>query len=345
MSKAEPRPVTPLDLPLVRRMITHLLPLDMTGALTNGISGMESAFLSAVPLADLGKPTIVLRRDDGGYVGQFQHRLGEPVARLMFVAPEPQKGDHTPDWTWLLEALTYEAGRRGAHLVRAEVPEGHPVFLGFRMAGYVVYSRQVILRRNPGPLAAAEPHLLRPAYDRDSIGITALYANTVPQLLQHAEMVPAGDGLVYERDGQLAGFLAIVRGRDGIVIKPYFHPEIHDQAATIVLSTLAHIPQAERLPVYLYVRAYQDWLRGILEQVEFESWTHQVLMVKYTVVRAQRPEPVSLPGLEASRLHPPVVDGPLTLRKDTHSQHRWSFWRRNGRRLDKQTPYGTSNNG
>jgi hypothetical protein len=33
------------------------------------------------------------------------------------------------------------------------------------------------------------------------------------------------------------------------------------------------------------------------------------------MVRAERLEPVTLPGLEPSRLRPPVVDGPLSLRK------------------------------
>ena len=90
-----------------------------------------------------------------------------------------------------------------------------------------------------------------------------------------------------------------------MVIKPYFHPEVYDQAPAIISVRAGGISRARNtLPVYLYARAYQDWLRGALEQVEFEPWTHQALMVKYTLVRVERAEPVTLPGLEPNHLRP-----------------------------------------
>ena len=167
--------------------------------------------------------------------------------------------------------------------------------------------------------------------------INLLYANTVPRLLQQAEPPPECSGLVYERDGQIAGYLAVIEGKSGMMIKPYFHPEVYDQASAIVLSALRFIPRAERLPVYLYARAYQDWLRGALEQVEFMPCTHQALMVKYTLVRSQRAELTALAGLEPSRLHPPVVDGPMHLHRSNNRDGRWSFRRRSGRKLKKYT--------
>jgi hypothetical protein len=210
-----------------------------------------------------------------------------------------------------------------------------------------VYSRQVILRREPGPLLGGQMELLRPEEERDGIAINVLFANTVPRLLQQADPLPGPEcgGLVYERDGQIAGYLAITEGKSGVVIKPYFHPEVYDQASAIVLSALTYIPRAERLPVYLYVRAYQDWLRGVLEQVEFSPWTHQALMVKYTLVRVKQTELIPLPGLETSRLHPPIVDGPMHMQRRNHRDGRLSVRRRHGRRSSKHKPYGTSNHG
>ncbi|MBN1202199.1 MAG: hypothetical protein JXJ20_10120 [Anaerolineae bacterium] len=312
ISKAEPRSVTPLDLPLVRRMIAHSLPLDVSAALTYGIRGLEDALLSALPLADLGAPTMVLRDGSTGYIGQFRHRTSETVARCTFLAPEPQEAD-AHEWMRLLEAMAFEAGRRGAHLLSAEVAEDHPAFLAFRMADFSVYSRQVILRREPGPVTNGNSHLLRPWRERDAITLNLLYANTVPRLLQQAEPLPGPEpcGLIYEREGQIDGYLVVTEGKSGIVIKPYFHPEVYDQAPAIILSALTYLPRARWLPVYLYARAYQDWLRGVLEQVEFEPWTHQALMVKYTVVRIRRQETSALAGLDASRLTPPVMDGPM----------------------------------
>jgi hypothetical protein len=339
-----PRSVTPLDLPLVRRVISQSLPLDMTAALTRGINGMEDALLSSVPLADLGAPTMILRNGEGTLVGQFRHRMGDSSAQLTFLAPEPHDGV-SRDWARLLEAMIIEAGKRGAHSISAELAENHPAFAIFRMAGFAVYSRQVILKREPGPLAAGDPTLVRPELERDSFAINALYANTVPRLLQIAEPLPGADccGFVYERDGQIAGYLAVLEGKSGVIIKPYFHPEAYEQAAEIVLSALTYLPRVERLPVYLYARAYQDWLRGALEQVEFEACTHQALMVKYTVIRTERAEALALPGLEPNRLHPPVVDGPMSFK--FLSRDSWlSLWRRYGRKTNKNSKhYGTSN--
>ena len=64
MSGVEPRPVSPLDLPLVRRIISRSLALDLATALTGGIQGMEDALLYTVPLTDMGAPTIVLRNGE-----------------------------------------------------------------------------------------------------------------------------------------------------------------------------------------------------------------------------------------------------------------------------------------
>ncbi len=316
MNRTDVRPVSPLDLPVVRRAIAKSLPLDLMAALSRGISGLEDALLAAVPLTDFGAPTLVLRNGDGAYVGQFRHRTGETVAQLTLVAPEPDDGDN-PHWIRLLESLAYEAGRRGAHLLSAELDEDHEAFRAFRRAGFAVYSRQVILRRTPGGVPQGDPDLVRPVTGRDSIGISVLWANTVPRLLQQAEPLPGPDcgGLVYERDGQIAAYLTITEGKCGIVIKPYFHPEIYEQTSAIILAALAHIGAAETLPVYLYARAYQDWLQRVLEEVEFVPWTHQALLVKYTTVRADRVEIPALNALESNRLLPPVPDGPLTLHK------------------------------
>lgn len=346
LNRSHPRTITPLDLPFVRRVIGQSLSLDVMAALTRGVHGLEDAFLSALPLADLGAPTLMMRHGDEGYVGQFRHRAGDTVAQLTFLAPDPETGGDLREWTRLLEAIAFEAGKRGAHMLSAELPEDHPVFSAFRMAGFAVYSRQVMLRREPGPVVAAVPDMVRPEIERDAIAINLLYANTVPRLLQQAEPLPELDcnGLVYERDGEIAGYLSVIEGKCGIVIKPYFHPEVYDQAAAIILSALTYIPRAERLPVYLYARAYQDWLRGVLEQVEFEPWTHQALMLKYTTIRAERLEPVAVPSLEASRLRPPVADGPVHFHEPSYRVGRLPFWRRNGRKLSthKKT-YGTSN--
>lgn len=314
MSKSNPRAVSALDLLTVRRLVERSLPLDMAVALTSGIGGIEDAALSAVPLTDLGAPTLIVRNGHGDLVGQFRHRLGAPIAQLEFLAPEPQKGD-CRDWAQFLEAVVRRAGQRGAHLVCAEIAEDHPALVAFRMAGFAVYSRQVLLRRDPAPVPREASDLLRPALDRDSFAITLLHANTVPRLLQQADPLPDGmAGLVYERDGQIAGYLALIEGKRGVVIKPYFHPEVYDQASAVMEAALTYIPRAAEVPVYVYARAYQDWLRGLLEQVGFWPWAQQALLVKYTVVRVARSEAATAPALEPAPRQTPAIDGPIRYR-------------------------------
>lgn len=331
MSGCEARPVTPLDLGLVRRLIAQCLPLDMASALARGLPGMEGVLLSSVPLADLGAPTVVIRNGEGGLMGQVRQCPGRGVAHLTFLAPEPQAA-HLSYWMQIIEALVIEAGKRGAMLVSAEVPEDHAVFVAFRQTGFAVYSRQTILRREPGR-AAGDPTLLRPETEEDAIAISTLHANTVPRLLQQAEPLPEADhsGLIYEKDGHIAAYLLVIEGKNGVVIKPYFHPEVYDQTAAVILSALTHIPRAEQVPVFLYARAYQDWLRGVLERAEFQPWTEHALMVKHTMHRVERLEPVAVSSLEAGRLRPPVVNGPYTrLSKSKSLSGRWSHGRHNG---------------
>lgn len=330
MMPGDPRPVTPLDLSIVRRAIQQQrLPLDITLTLTRGLSGLEDVVLSSVPLTDLGTPTVLLRQGESALVGQFRLRDDKTLAHLTFLAPEPEE-DNVHDWAALLEGIAFEAGKRGAHVINAEVAENHPVFQAFRLAGFVVYSRQVVLYREPGRIQPSDPGLVRPMTERDAIAINTLYTNTVPRLLQQAEplIMTDCDGLVYERGDHIAGYLAIMEGKHGIVIKPYFHPEVYEQVSAIILAALSHLPQAEHVPVYLYARAYQDWLRGVLDQLEFRSWADQALMVKYTVVRAGRAE-LALPGLETAPLRPPVVDGPLPSRMSRFGLNKRS-WRRPG---------------
>lgn len=334
MSTADPRPITPLDLPLVHRLAANRLPLDMCMALTRGLPGLEEALLSSVPLTDLGAPTFVVRNGDTGLIGQFRHRSDRTVAHLSFLAPDPVNGNPR-DWVGLLEAMAFEAGKRGAHMLNAEVDQDHPIFQAFRQAGFAVYSRQVILRRAPGPVHSGQRDLLRSANDRDAIAISTLQNNTVPRLIQQAEEpLPSPDyrGLIHEQDGQIAAYLALAEGKSGVVIKPYFHPEAYDLASAIILSALAHVSRAGQVPVYLYARAYQDWLRGALDEVEFVPWTHQALLVKYTVVRAGRAQPVTLPDLEANRLATPVPDGPMPLLR------RFALLRWQRRRSKRPTP-------
>ena len=51
--------------------------------------------------------------------------------------------------------MVFEAGRRGAHMLSAEVDENAPLFKTMRQASYAIYARQEIWRRDPEESVAA----------------------------------------------------------------------------------------------------------------------------------------------------------------------------------------------
>ena len=75
MSNATPRPITPLDLPLVHRLAADRLPLDMCMALTRGLPGLEEALLSSVPIPD---PTIEKSRAHKVIEGEIPSPINPP---------------------------------------------------------------------------------------------------------------------------------------------------------------------------------------------------------------------------------------------------------------------------
>jgi hypothetical protein len=288
-SLPEARAFLPIDLPLVRRLTPHGVSLDSATSLTRGVHTIEGAVFGSVPLADLGTPTFVLRDDDQAYVAQFRHKAGEQHAHIVFIAPDLDKCDGETAWLHLLDAMLAAAGRRGAVTLNAEVAETSAAFLVLRQAGFGVYARQEIWRRDPSPVPAAAINLLRPETEHDSFGIHALYANVVPRLVLQADSPETGrGGLVYERDGRILAYVLIQEGKCGAYIQSAVHPDAYDNARSIIAAALSRVPRADRLPVYFCMRRYQDWLRGSLDAFDFETWASQAVMVRHTACRVEQ---------------------------------------------------------
>jgi hypothetical protein len=301
----------PIDLPLVHRLTTYGVSLDSTTSLTHGIHSVEGAFWSAVPLADLGTPTYVLRTGDNGYIAQFRHRLGEQHAHIVFIAPDIDKyGTRVGESAWLslIDAMTSGAGRRGAFTLNAEVDENSAAFVLLRQCGFAVYARQTIWRREPAPIPDFVPNLLRPEVEADGLAIDALYTGIVPRLVLQADTPPeSGRGLIHEQiDGDVSAYFAIQDGRCGIFVQPYLHPEMFDKAAAITGALLGNLPRADRLPVYVCVRRYQDWLGTTLSGLGFEPFASQAVLVKHTVNRIEHPVLATAAAIDgAVRVGPP----------------------------------------
>jgi len=285
----EARPFLPIDLPLLRRLAPYGVSFASEASLTRGVHIVEGAVWSSLPLADLGMPTFVLRGPQGEYVAQYRHRAGEQHARIVFIAPDLTDDYSETAWLHLLDSMVISAGKRGALTLNAEVSETSRSFVVLRQAGFAVYARQEIWKREPGPVEPVTANPMRLETDHDAFGINGLYASVVPRLVLQADSPETGrGGLVYERDGRILAYLSIQEGKYGAYIQSVVHPDAYDQAQLIIAAALNRIPRAERLPVYFCMRRYQDWLRGSLSLLGFQTWASQAVMVKHTACRVEQ---------------------------------------------------------
>jgi len=287
----EARLFLPIDLPLLRRLTPFGVSFDSATSLTRGIHTVEGAVWGSVPLADLGTPTFVIRHRSGDYVAQFRHKAGDQHAHIVFIAPDLDRCDSDTAWLHLLDAMVYAAGKRGALTLNAEVSETTSAFAVLRQAGFAVYARQEIWKRDPGAAPAVPNSVLRVETPGDDFGVNTLYASVVPRLVLQADAPPetGRGGLIYECDGRILAYLQVQEGKCGIYIHSFVHPDAYSQTESILAETLSRVPRVDRLPVYFRVRRYQDWLRGSLSAVGFESWASQAVMVKHTACRVEHP--------------------------------------------------------
>lgn len=285
------RPFVPLDLPLVHRLSPMGISLDSLTTLTRGNHMVENAVWASVPLADLGTPTYVLRVGEGGYVAQFRHKAGEQHAHIVFIAPSLHAEGDADSWLRLIEAMIVAAGKRGAVTLNAEVAESDASFEVLRRAGFAVYARQTIWRRDPQPLPTRTPELLRLPSERDAVALNSLYLESVPRLLRQACQPPELRGaLVFGRGSRLAAHITAYEGKCGIYLNVIMNPDdCQPRAADLLADALSHLPRADRLPIYINVRRHQEWLTSALERLHFVPQGNQAFMVRHTACRIEQP--------------------------------------------------------
>ncbi len=299
------------NLPLVHRLKSRGISLDSETYLARGLNTVGDAALSWLPLIDRGTPTVVARYEEARAFGQFRHRPGDPHAHIVFIAPA-LTNNHSPAlegaWLYLLDALAQVAARRGAHAIHAEVAEDSAVFEALRQTGYAPYARQDIWRRAPaappGPDHATTP---RWAGGRDMAAIRYLHACAVPRLARQADPSPSPEGLVFYREGRAYCYLAVSEGNRGLYLKPYLEPQARELAGAVLSAALAALPRSARMPVYCCVRQYQGWLGRALEELGFQPWARQTVMVKHTAARVEHPAFAPLPSLHGGI---PISGGP-----------------------------------
>lgn len=272
-----------VDIPLVKRLSAQGMVLNSEMGLTRDARGPNSALLSSILFPQRGFHTLVARSDEQQVVGQYRTWSDDPNAHIVYIAP--RLDEHADDTAWLhiLDAMAREAGKHDAHSLVAEVEESSHLFETMRTAGFAVYTRQEIWRRDAGlPIVNDENITLSEETERDATGIYSLFCSTIPSMVQQVA-VPPGDmrGLVYRNDDRIEGYLAISEGKDGIYLIPYLHQDITEDVAAIIEAAVAQTQRATRVPVYVCVRRYQNWVSHALQRIQFTRWVLQAVMVKH----------------------------------------------------------------
>jgi hypothetical protein len=287
------------DMGLIKTLGPQGVCLHAETGLVHGTHPLQEALLAYL-MPGAGAPTVIWRDNGNGLFGQLRHRQGEEQARILFIAP--QWSAAAAGWLPVVERLAVEAAGRGAHNLIAEVSEDSAEFEALRTGGFAIYARQTLWKL-AGPIPAANHNVpLQAASSADVIGVTTLYTNIVPRLVQQVEPVPSHRrGYVLKRGDESIAFLDVRRGPLGIWIDPYLHPEAYDLSDALLLTCLLGIPNRNERPVYVCVRRYQDWLQEVLARAGFEAIGSQAVMVKRLVKRVTEPLK-ALPAMEGQKV-------------------------------------------
>lgn len=290
------------DLALVRRLSEGGIPLYTESALTDGLHPLRSALFGIVG-GDF--PTFVWKADEGKGAGfiQLQLEASEHHAHIAFLSSASDdsgkgaNGSHPPDveatWLHLLDRAVVEVGRRGVHSLVAEVPESGIELPILRRAGFAVYTRQDIWRRDGvAKPASAKENLLSLRQSVDEWEIQLLYANLIPRLVQLVEPEPPlhhGSMWVLREMDEVTAVAHIHTGTEANWLRLFIHPNAEAMADAIVHSAIGIVAGQSSRPIYCCVRRYQSWLQNPLQRAGFVHWASQAVMVKHTVHQARKP--------------------------------------------------------
>lgn len=316
------RPLDVRDLRLLHRLRRDGLCLHAQLAYTRGPHALQTALLDVLTP---GRATHTfaarpLLPGEPAAVGQIAHDLGDSVARLGFIGPTAQVDSAVG--LRLLDALSQEAGMRGAHNLIAEVDEDQPAFECLRRAGFAVYARQQIWRWEGTPSPEQEyDDVWRSEVPADGEAIAWLVANLVPGLVMQVEAAPGRSrrGMLHWAEGELRAYLDLERGPRGVWAQPYIHPAV--EAIDMLLTAFLRRSAEPDRPVYLCLRSYQSWMVGALVRLGFERVTEQAVMVRRLAATVRRAVPAPLPALNGRRAEPttPFAGVRPDPRREAHS--------------------------
>lgn len=309
------------DVLLVRRLQGQGACFDLETAVLWSLAPLSMALLEYISLNQGRCSTFVQTNPspDGparGFV-QAWNRADGLACDVVFIAPSLDGSPTTAQlWYDLLEHLSRVKGDLGLQRIFAKVSEDAGVTEIFRQIGFTAYARQQVFRLGRLPSSPGSPGglPLRPREERDAMGLQRLHSSITPRPVQQAEggaqgardldrllpwwRPPEVKEYVWADEGGIHAHLRIVMGKEGSWLKITVAPAILEQADRVLSEALLMLSGYPERPVYCSVREYEAGLRGRLEELDFETVTSELLMVKHITVRAKVPVDKLSPAFE-----------------------------------------------
>jgi hypothetical protein len=247
-------------------------------------------------------------KDEPLLIGQGLHNPGSHLAQMTFFTPHSALD--SPGAQDLIEYLVFVIGKNGAFHLMADVEESGSAYETLRRANFSVYTRQRIWKIPQTVAEKPEEKTWREVKDVDTIAITSLYNDLVPQLVRQVEPYSARSqgGLLQYEGNTLVAYAEIRTGHRGIWIQPFVHPGVEDISKRFV-DLLLEVPNRFSRPVYMCIRSYQSWLEGALENLGAEAGPRQAVMVKHMAAPQKAEVGKALPALDGSQ---PEITAPIS---------------------------------
>lgn len=292
------------DLTLLHRYRKSGIFLDSARVLTRGPILMPARALLFYFASATGIFTYLCDdKKDAPLLGQVLHPSGSSSARLSFIAPESAL--ESASLPAILDHIAQQIGERGAFHMLAEVDESREVFEALRHAGFGIYARQHIWQLSGIQTDETDHSIWRSCAERDLAGISALYHDLVPGLVQQIEPPPkySNRGLVYCQEGEVLAYVELKYGLRGIWAQPFVHPDAESFAENLV-EQLQNLPNRHSRPVFLCVRSYQSWLEHVIQETGAEPFVRQAVMVRHLAATKKMAETYKLPAINGTQAEP-----------------------------------------
>lgn len=300
------RLLTPIDLFRLRRKARSLVVLDGDASLLRRHRVVLTALRSIVENHSHYATTIV-RSNTVSAILQARRRHTRPEHELMALVSYGAEQRYPSDydlWFTLLESHVVESARSRIQRLYTTLDSTN-ADLGeiFRQSGFVPFSRQIVLRLDgPDWDQGTRIATMHPQTRHDVWSVHQLYGQITPRPVQLAEAKAARDWMlplatpwesvkqrawVQRHNDQVVASLRIQSGREAHVIRLFVHPNVRDEVPDMLRFGMSQI--ADTLPIWLVLRDYQSDLLWSAQDLGFQPFSEQSLLVRHNVAIIRRP--------------------------------------------------------